>query len=1058
MSRIESLPSEKAEKDFYPLSCGQQALWFINKLAPQIWAYNVLFAVLIRSEINLNAWQTAVRAIIDRHPNLKTTYTERNSQTFRVVNKKVEIPFQQIHASHWTDQQLDHHLTQSAHIPFNLEQELPIRVLLFTRSQTEHVLLLVIHQIAIDFRSMEVLLKELSLVYKGTRDSLPPIKVSYQDFIDYQNKMLASAQRKSLESYWRQQLAGKLPVLNLPTDRPRPSVQTYNGSSHYFQLTQELSTQLKKLAQDYSVTLDSLLLAAFQVLIYRLSGQEDILVGTPTSLRNQPEFSQVVGYFINLVVIRGNLSGNPTFGEFLTQLHQTALEAFAHQDYPFGFLVEQLKPQRDASLSPLLQVVFSLEKFQSSEVVAQLLSQQLAGEETGGQVTWGGLDVEPWKIPQQEGEFDLILEMVETKSSLAGVFKYNTDLFDFDTVVRIESCFLHLLKGIVTEPEKPVYLLAILTETQQHQLLVEWNQTRTQYTPQTCINQLFEKQVERTADAVAVVFETQQLTYRELNSRINQLAHYLRSLGVKPETLVGICVERSIEMVVGVLGILKAGGAYVPLDPVYPQERLAYMLEDAQVSLLLTQQQLLERLPLSAKKVVCLDSDWKEITTFSEKNPVHQVQPDNLAYLIYTSGSTGKPKGVLVTHQGLSNLVPAFIDILDMQPECCVLQFTSLSFDHSIAEIAMALCSGARLGLATTESLRPGSDLIETLQKQEVTHISLTPSILATLADAELPSLRTMFVGAEDCPPALAKQWSRRVQLFNTYGPTESTVTVTYAQCGGCDRKPPIGRPLPNIQLYILDDHLQPVPIGIPGQLHIGGIGLARGYLNRPELTAEKFIPNPFRDESGSRLYKTGDLVRYLPDGNIEFLGRIDNQVKVRGYRIELGEIEAVLGEHQNVRQALVIVREDIEGDKRLVAYVVPQQQELTVCELRSFLNTQLPNHMIPAAIIILEAIPLTPNGKIDRRALPAPDASRWGSEANFIAPRDALEKQLAQIWSEVLGVSSVGVQDNFFDLGGHSLLGVRLIARIQEQLGKKLPLATIFKHQTIEQLARLFK
>jgi surfactin family lipopeptide synthetase A len=635
---------------------------------------------------------------------------------------------------------------------------------------------------------------------------------------------------------------------------------------------------------------------------------------------------------------------------------------------------------------------------------------------------------------------------------------YNTSAFDGDSIARMQDQFTIFLQGIVTDPARCVAEIPLVSDRERHKILVDWNNTQADYPKDKCIHQLFEAIVEQTPDAVAVVFEDEQLTYKELNQRANQLAHYLANLGVGPEVLVGICVERSLEMVVGLLGILKAGGAYVPLDPAYPPERLAFMLEDASVGVLLTQARLVESLPKHQGPIVCLDTDWEIIERHSEENPGCSFTPENLAYVIYTSGSTGKPKGVLVAHSGVSNLATALIQISNVQPNSRVLQFCSLSFDGSVTELVMALLSGATLVMGTRDSLLPGANLIQLLRDFEVTTVALLPSVLAVLPANELPALRTVIAAGEACSRELVAKWSAGRRFFNGYGPTECTVCTTIVECTDSKEAPPIGRPLPNTQVYILDAQKQLVPIGVPGELYIGGVGVTRGYLNRPELTADRFILNPFSNDSGSRLYKTGDLVRYLPDGNIEFLGRIDHQVKIRGFRIELGEIEAVLRQNPAVQEAVVIGQEYDLHDKRLVAYVVPSQEQVfSTSELRHYLKQKLPDHMVPSAFVRLEAVPLTSNDKVDRRALPMPDGTR-SVEETFAPPLTLFEEVLANIWSEVLRLDSVGIHDNFFELGGHSLLAVRVLAQIEKTFGKTLPLATIFQSPTIQQLANILR
>jgi amino acid adenylation domain-containing protein len=755
----------------------------------------------------------------------------------------------------------------------------------------------------------------------------------------------------------------------------------------------------------------------------------------------------MIGFFVNNLVLRTDLSDNPTFLQLLKQVREVVLEAYDHQNVPFEKLVEALHPERNLSYTPLFQINLALEDEPTAAVLLKDLTINLS--EVGANHT---------------AKLDLSLSLQKTEQGLTGAFEYSRDLFDATTIARIIEHWQTLLAGIVANPEQRLSDLPILTAIEQHKLLVEWNQTQQDYPQNLCIHQLFEAQVEQTPDAVAVIFKDKQLTYQELNAKANQLAHHLQTLGVKSETLVGICVERSFDMIIGLLGILKAGGAYVPIDPAYPSDRIAYMLDDSRLPVLLTQQKLVASLPEHQARVICLDSDWEEISVMSELPPQSDVTPENLAYVIYTSGSTGKPKGVLIAHRGLCNLAQAQIKLFDVQPDSRVLQFISFSFDASIGEIVTAVCAGATLCLGTTEELQPGQPLVRLLQQHSITHLTLVPSALAALPNEELPALQTIVVGGEPCPTSLVAQWAKGRRFFNAYGPTESTVCATVAQCFEGMDVLPIGRPIDNTLLYILDRYLQPVPIGVPGELHIASVGLARGYLNRPDLTAKKFIPNPFSNESGFHLYKTGDKARYLPDGNIEFLGRIDNQVKIRGFRIELGEVEAAITSHPAVRETVVVAREDTPGNKRLVAYVVPKGEAVqetvlpTINELRSFLKTKLPDYMVPGAFVFLSAMPLTPNGKIDRRTLPAPDSSLRELENNFVAPSTPTEETLAAIWAEVLGLQKVGIHDNFFELGGHSLLATSVISRIQEAFKIELPLRHLFEAPTIASLSQVIE
>jgi amino acid adenylation domain-containing protein len=751
-----------------------------------------------------------------------------------------------------------------------------------------------------------------------------------------------------------------------------------------------------------------------------------------------------VGYFSDPVVLRANLSGNPTFKEFLAQIRGTVFRALRHQDYPFPLLVEQLDANRDLSRPPLFQVAFTWQKHRWYETASNFSSEQ------GKNVS-----MKPYSSGLQRGSvLDLNLQIEEVGSSLVANWQYNTDLFDAATVSRMAGHFQTLLEAIVANPEQRVAQLPLLTEAERNQLLVEWNNTRTEYPQDKCIHQLFEEQVERTPDNVAVVFEDQKLTYWELNTRANQLAHYLQKLGVGPEVLVGICVERSLFMVVGLLGILKAGGAYVPLDPEYPKERLAFMLEDAQVSVLLTQQTLVETLPQHSAQVVYLDADEFSAGEGVD-NPTSKAKSTNFAYVLYTSGSTGKPKGLAIEHRSTVALLSWATAVFSREQLAGVLASTSFCFDISVFELFVPLCCGGKVILAENAlhlSSLPAAD--------EVTLINTVPSAIAELVRAKgIPDgVSTVNLAGEALPQRvvdLLYQQETIQEVFNLYGPSEDTVYSTYALVRRDSQKaPPIGRPISNTQTYILDAYQQPVPIGIPGELHLGGAGLARGYLNRPELTEEKFISHPFNNEPGTRLYKTGDLVRYLADGNIEFLGRIDHQVKVRGNRIELGEIESILGQHPNVREVVVTAREDVPGDKRLFAYVVPNQEQATTPrDLRHFLKDKLPNYMMPSAFVVLDKLPRTPNGKVDRRALPVPDKARPDLEETFVAPRTPVEEVLVGIWAEVLRLDKVGVQDNFFELGGHSLLATQVISRVRDAFSVELSLYSLFEAPTISSL-----
>ena len=941
----------------HPLSYGQKDLWFLWQLSPQGHNYNVSFSVRIYSKVDLTIWQQVFQALRERHPLLRSTFPKLGEQPIQQLHQHQELDFLQIDASSWSEEELNKKVVAAHRHPFNLETEPVMRVRWFTCSEQDHIMLLTIHHIALDGWSCNLIAKELPQLYQaqlnGLEASLPPLQHSYQDYVSWQKELVEGEEGEQLWNYWQQRLAGELPVLNLPTDKPRPPIQTDNGGSYPFKLSEKLTEQLKELAQTEGATLYMTLLAAFQVLLYRYTGQEDILVGSPTSGRSKAEFASIVGYFINSVVTRADLSGNLSFRDFLSQVRQTVLGALDHQDYPFALLVEKLQVERDSSRAPLFQAGFVLQKFLESQDLQKVL---LSSKKT--LMNWGGLEVEPFVLEQYESQYDLFLEMLEEDSSLVGLLKYNADLFDQQTIARMASHFQNLLEGIVNDPQQRVTALPLMTEVEREQILVEWNNTKTDYPKDKCIHQLFEEQVEKSPDAVAVVFEQQKLTYSQLNSKANQLAHYLQKLGVVPETLVGICVERSLEMVVGLLAILKAGGAYVPLDPNYPTSRLNYMVEDAQLSIILTQEKWQHHLSETIGTVICLDTDSEIINQQSQQMPENQVTANQLAYVIYTSGSTGQPKGVTIPHQGVVRLF-SNTNYVQLDPTDRVAQVSNTSFDAATFEIWGALLHGAVAVVITKSVLLSPQEFVNYIKQEKITTLFLTTALFNQLAYSvpeAFSTLKHLLFGGEAVDPKSVKQVLEKgapERLLHVYGPTENTTfsswyKVTKVAEGATNL--PIGKPISNTQIYILDSQLQPVPIGVAGELHIGGDGLATGYHKRPELTASKFIPNPFdkskvnpplEGSQKSKLYKTGDLVRYLADGNIEFLGRIDHQVKIRGYRIETGEIEAVLNSYPKVKETVVVAREDNPGDKRLVAYIVPQTQTITTSN-RELSETQV--------------------------------------------------------------------------------------------------------------------
>jgi len=1050
----------RGSKSFYPLSDNQQGIWFLCQFAPESSIYNVSFAARIRSEVDIPAFRRAFQALVDRHPSLRTTFAVHSGKPVQQIHEHQPVHFEETEVSTWGKDELQTRLVEETQRPFDLERGPVMRVSLFTRSEQEHILLLVIHHIVVDFWSLAVILNELGVLSSaekaGRPAALPPLDLQYTDFVRWQAEMLASPAGERLWDYWKKQLAGPLPVLALPTDRPRPPIQMFRGAQHAFTLNDELARRLRALAKAEGATLYMVLLAAFELLLYYHTGQEDILVASPMAGRSRAEFEGMVGFFANPVVLRADLSGNPTFRAFLGQVRQTVLAALEHQDYPTLRLMQRLRPPRDLSRPPLCQAMFVLDK---PHRVTEQAAPAFARGETGLRMDLGGIVMETIPLERQAATLDLVLLIIEATGSLSASIRFNTDLFDAATIARMAGHFQALLESVIRDPAATIGDLEILTGAERQQLLVEFNDTKTDYPEDKCIHDLFEEQVQRTPDSVAVMFDGRQLTYAQLNARANQLAHHLQTLGVGPEVPVALCMERCPEMVVGLLGILKAGGAYVPLDPAYPKERLSFMMEDAQAAVVLTRGHMVERVPEHGIRAVCVDSGWEAIAERSEKNPVSRATARNLAYILYTSGSTGQPKGVMVEHRGLCNAINWITHTLDLSAEDRCFLKTPITFDAAGREFFPTLVTGGRLVIAEAGGHRDSRYLAETMRSARISIFHCVPSLLQFLVEEpafdDSLALRAVMCGGEALPAQVVERFQRRskANLYNVYGPTETIIDSTFWLCDGANGRSssPIGRPIPNARIYILNNALHPLPIGVAGHMHIGGVGLARGYLNRPELTAEKFVPDPFSAEPGARMYKTGDLACYRPDGNIEFLGRADHQVKIRGFRIELGEIEAVLGQHPAVREAVVLAREDAPGEKRLVAYVVA---ESTVDELRRFLKDKLPDHMVPAVFVLLDTLPLLSNGKIDRRALPAPDRTRPELDKSFVAPRTPTEELLAQIWAQLLEIERVGVHDNFFDLGGHSLLATQAVSRMREAFQVEIPLRRLFEVPTVAGLA----
>ncbi|BAZ37908.1 amino acid adenylation domain protein [Calothrix sp. NIES-4101] len=1031
----------------YPLSFAQQGLWFINQLNPDAPTYNIPIVINLQGCVNLAALQGSLNEIIRRHEVLRTSFTLVDGQPVQIINQAapVTLVVEDLQVLPEGDRIVQQLACEFAQQPFDLSERSLLRAKILQINEKNYYLIVTLHHIITDGWSIGILIKELNTIYSafsaGKPSPLVELPIQYRDFVNWQRKWLDSQRLQSLLTYWKHKLQGELPVLNLPADRPRPPVQTFSGAQAKLVLSQTLTKQLKNLSRQQGVTLFMTLLTAFKILLYRYTGQTDILVGSPIANRNRAEIESLIGFFINVLVLRTNLSGDLSFQDLLARVKSTALEAYIHQDLPFEKLVEELQPSRDLSYNPLFQVMFVLQNLPQPN-----------------------LSLSDVSVNYQEGyngrsKFDLTLLMEDSEPGLVATCEYNSDLFNADTITRMLGHFQILLESIVSSPEQCISQLQLLTPSEVQQLLFDWNNTKTDYPQDKCIHQLFEEQVEKTPNAIAVVFDGQKLTYQELNSRANQLAHYLQKLGVKPHVIVGICVERSLEMVVALLAIMKSGGAYLPLDPAYPQERLAFTLADSQVSLLLAHAHLVNNLPPHSAQVVCIDTNTTTFADYNPENIASNGNPENLAYVIYTSGSTGTPKGVQIPHKAVVNFLSSMRQIPGLTQEDILLSVTTLSFDIAALELYLPLIVGARLVLVNREVITDSTQLLKQLVTQGVTIMQATPATWRILVTAGWQSKKTMKIlcGGEALDSSLAYQLLERGQeVWNLYGPTETTIWSAVGKVNSQEQEQGIsliGRPIANTQFYILDAHRELVPIGVPGELHIGGVGLAQGYWNRPELTGEKFIPNPF--EPGQRLYKTGDLVRWQKDGKIEFLGRIDHQVKIRGFRIELGEIESLLEKHPQVRETVVIAREDIPNDRRITAYLVTHEHVTpSVNELREFLKEKLPEYMIPSAFIILDTLPLTPNGKIDRRALPTPDNLRPTLTTTYQVPQSEMEQQIAKLWQEVLHVDQVGIHDNFFDLGGYSLLMLQVNHKLCQMLQRDISVVTMFQNPTVYSLA----
>jgi amino acid adenylation domain-containing protein len=1056
------LPVETQSKvtavDFNPFANGELLLTVpTTESQKEIWAsvqmgreancaYNESQTLHLKGLLDEKALRSALQQLILRHEALRTTFSPDGSTLCIVESLNLEIQEIDLSALDVQDREtsVKNLRQQAVQEPFDLEHGPLFRTQIVKLQSLEHLLIVTAHHIICDGWSWAVLMPDLGNLYSAIKQGRIPELEEVEWFSDYAIALEAEAKsEEAIETaeYWLEQFSGDIPIVDFPTDRPRPPLRTFNAAREDWDLSPTLAANLKQLGTNLNCSFMTALLAGFEVWLHRITGQDNLVVGVLAAGQASSGSYNLVGHCVNLLPLRSQVDSQKSFSDYLRSRRSTVLDAYDHQQFTFGSLIQKLSIPRDSSRIPLAPILLNIDQGLDSS-----------------KLPFDGLKVQLFSNPRSYENFELFVNATELAGQLTLECQYNTNLFDAETIRCRMAEFETLLEGIVADPNRLISTLPLLPTSEQ-QLLAKWNETWIALPHDICIHQLVEAQVEKTPNAIAVVFEDRQLTYQELDHRANQLARHLQTLGVCPEVLVGISQERTTDLLVAMLGVLKAGGAYVPLDPAYPKERLAFMLEDAQVSILLTQQYLADQLPQTQAQMVCLDRDWSAIAQHPTDKPSDTTTSENLAYVIYTSGSTGKPKGVQVPHRSVVNFLTTMREKPGMVAGDVLLSVTTLSFDIAVLELLLPLTVCATIILASRQVAMDGEALLKTLQNSGSTVMQATPAtwrLLLASGWTGSPQLK-ILCGGEALPPSLAGELVQRAQsVWNMYGPTETTIWSTCAQIQADDAKALIGQPIANTQIYILDSHRQAVPIGVPGEMYIGGAGVVRGYLNRLELTAERFIQNPFADSQNAPMYRTGDLARFLSNGNIEYLQRIDHQVKFRGFRIELGEIEATLTQYSEVKEAAVIVREDIPDEKTLVGYVVLATEanaDRYIPELRQFLKSKLPDYMVPSILVNLEGMPLTPNGKIDRKALPKPDAARQLVE-KYVAPRNEIEQQIADIWAQVLNLEQIGIHDNFFDLGGYSLLAIQVIARLRKTFQVEILLSSLFELQTVAALA----
>jgi len=1043
---LASLLQKKAgQRKTAPLTVSQQRLWFLEQLGMKQPAYNISGAFSIAGDIRKELFKASLSDLIKRQEILRISFEAADGSPLQVINDNVAplLNFVELSGEKNTEQAIQKIITGELARPFDLKVAPLLRLCLIEKSPVEHILLITMHHIISDGWSMGIFAREFFEIYLAySHDRLADLPILERQYSDF-----AVAQKKSMETqieaqfeYWKNELAGISSGIELPADYPRPPLPGYGGDRFSFSFDLQTSATLKKMANQNGVTLFMLLLAAFKVLLYRYSSQKDLCIGTPIANRHDKNLENVIGMFVNTLVLRSQINEADSFKQFLQQTKEMVLSAFDNRELPFERLVDELHPQRDLSRSPIFQIMFSFQNAPEYKLKQNDLS------------------IKALNVHNGMSKFDLLLYSWEKEGRIFGTFEYSVDLFHSDTIGQFTRHFEQLLQVVCIRPETPVSLIDFLADREKSSILTEINATDFAYPAPDCFSQIFEQNAEQKPEAVAVEFQNEIITYRELNQRSNRLAHYLLQLNLSPEIPLGICVKRSPTMLVALLAVLKAGCAYIPLDPAYPKERIRYILDDAGVTFLLTESEVYEALNFVETdwRPLFLDTVEDQLAAFSNENPNVGLTRNTLAYIIYTSGSTGKPKGVAIGRGALLNHLLSMQNKPGFDNDDKLLAITTIAFDISALELFLPLLSGGIVVIVAKEFTIDGQQLSRIIEDLKVTVMQATPATWRLLLDSGWTGSQTLsaFCGGEALPLELAEELQKHTcALWNVYGPTETTIWSTVEKVEP-DEQISIGSPINNTQVYILDDELRPVPMGVFGNLYIGGDGLARCYFNRPRLTAEKFIPDPFSSESGSRIYATGDVARFQRNGKIQFTGRSDHQVKIRGFRIELGEIEHALSEHSQVRESVVVVWEDEPGDKRLVAYIVAHTEEVAASEFRTFLRNGLPDYMIPSAFVYLPILPRTPNGKLDKKNLPAPGASVV-SEVGYVAPQSEIERTIADVWQETLRLDKVGVNDNFFEIGGHSLALVKVQNKLGKIFGRSFPVLDFFRHTSVAALAK---